>query len=144
MRSWVMTTLLVTVGLMIWSIPAPAPATAQSQDGPGELWDAYPLDEREAEPIATPTADAPTPVRAPAAAGADETAAGWSLGVLLAGALAAFAVGVLLPLLRRDRPAPSRQRSDRRRCVTSGRAASPPAALAIGSTSGTSSDSRRE
>ena len=142
MRSWVMTTLLVTVGLMIWSIPAPAPATARSQDGPGELWDAYPLDEREAEPIATPTADAPTPVRAPAAAGADETAAGWSLGVLLAGALAAFAVGVLLPSLRRDRPAPSAVGPPALPDVRTRRFA--PSSTRDRQPSSTSSDSRRE
>ena len=59
-----------------------------------------------ADPAPTPTTAAPRPVRAPAAVEGDQTASGWSLGVLLAGALAAFAVGVLLPLLRRDGPAP--------------------------------------
>ena len=101
-----MTTLLVTVGLICGAIPIPAPATAQSQDGPGELWDAYPLEERAADPVPTPTSAAPRPIRAPAAVEGDQTASRWSLGVLLAGALAAFAVGVLLPLLRRDGPAP--------------------------------------
>jgi hypothetical protein len=101
-----MTTLMVTAGLMSGAIAAPEPTTAQSPDGPGELWDAYPLEEREADPVPTPTSAAPRPVRAPAAVEGDETAAGWSLGVLLAGALAAFGVGVLLPLLRRDGPPP--------------------------------------
>ena len=141
MRSWVMTTLLVTVGLMIGSVPAAAPATAQSQDGPGELWDAYPLEEREADPVPTPPSAAPRPVRAPAAVEGDETAAGWSLGVLLAGALAAFAVGVLLPLLRRDGPEPpaagppARRVRNRRFVPSSERDRQP---------SGMSSDSRRE
>ena len=106
MRARVTTTLMVMVGLMSGAIAVPVPATAQSQDGPGELWDAYPLEERAADPAPTPTTAAPRPVRAPAAVQGDQTASGWSLGVLLAGVLAAFAVGVLLPLLRRDGPAP--------------------------------------
>ena len=88
MRARVTTTLMVMVGLMSGAIAAPVPATAQSQDGPGELWDAYPLEERAADPAPTPTTAAPRPVRAPAAVEGDQTASGWSLGVLLAGALA--------------------------------------------------------
>ena len=140
MRGRVMTTLMVTVGLLSGAIAVPA--TSQSQDPPGELWDAYPLDEREADPVATPTTAAPRPVRAPAAARLDETATGWSLGVLLAGALAAFAVGVLLPLLRRDRPAPSAVGPPAPRSVRARRFA--PSSTRDRQTSGTSSDSRRE
>ena len=135
-----MTTLMVTAGLMNGAISAPA--VAQSQNGPGELWDAYPLDEREADPVATPTIAAPRPVRAPAAAQVDETATSWSLGVLLAGTLAAFAIGVLLPLLRRDRPAPSAVGPPGLRSVRTRRFA--PGTTRDRQASGTSSDSRRE
>jgi hypothetical protein len=100
MRARVVMTLMVTAGLMSGTVGSPTPA--QSQDGPQELWEAYPLDERESDPAPTPSRDASGPARAPATVEADERAARWSVGVLLGGALAAFAVGVLLPLLRRD------------------------------------------
>jgi hypothetical protein len=135
-----MTTLMVTAGLMSGAISAPA--AAQSQNGPGELWDAYPLEERQADPVPTPTSPAPEPVRAPAAMESDETAAGWSLGVLIAGALGAFAVGVLLPLLRRDRPVPSGAGPPATRSVRTRRFA--PSTARDRRASGTSSDSRRE
>lgn len=143
MRARVVMTLMVTAGLMSGTVGSPTPA--QSQDGPQELWEAYPLDERESDPAPTPTRDASGPARAPATVEADERAARWSVGVLLVGALVAFAVGVLLPLLRRDHRAP----------VPAGAA---PAARAVGnrrfapgaareretSGTGTSSDPRRE
>jgi hypothetical protein len=104
-----MMTLIGAAVLSSGAIASPSPTMAQSQGGPEELWEAYPLDEPE---------DSRTPAPTPASGGgeppsliepADATDDGrtrWSLSVLLLGALAAFCVGLGLPLLRRDGPLP--------------------------------------
>ena len=150
MRARVVMTLMVTAGLMSGAVGLVPKATAQSQDGPQELWDAYPLDERETDPLPTPTSDAPGPARAPATVEADEGAARWSVGVLLVGALVAFGVGVLLPLLRRDDrvplPAGAAQggRQEGARGVRNRRFAPGTARDREASSTRTRSDSRRE
>ena len=93
------------VAAFVWSgvVTDPPFAIAQTQGGPEELWEAYPLAEPEdPRPAPTPTAAAERPRSLPAAAMEE----GWPIAVLLAGALAAFLVGALLPQLRRDGPAP--------------------------------------
>lgn len=105
------------VAVVVWSgaVTGPPFAMAQSQGGPEELWDAYPLAEPEdPRPAPTPTAAAERSRSLPAAAMED----GWPIAVLLAGALAAFLVGVLLPQLRRDGPAPVPAQPPPRRRVT--------------------------
>jgi hypothetical protein len=149
-RARVAMTLMVTAGLMSGVVELVPTATAQSQDGPQELWDAYPLDERETDPLPTPAGVAPGPARAPATVEADEGAARWSVGVLLVGALVAFAVGALLPLLRRDHRVPlpagaaPAGRREGARGVRNRRFAPDPARDGETSPTRTSSDSRRE
>jgi hypothetical protein len=111
LRVRVLMTLMVAV---MWSgaVTAPPMAMAQSKGGPDELWEAYPLDERDDPRAApTPTVAAERPRSLPATAMED----GWPIAVLLGGALAAFLVGALLPQLRRDGPAPAPAGLPRRR-----------------------------
>ena len=105
------------VAVVVWSgaVTGVPFATAQSQGGPEELWNAYPLDERDdSRPAPTPTAAAERPRSLPTAAIED----GWPIAVLLAGALVAFLVGALLPQLRRDGPVPVPAPPPPRRRVT--------------------------
>ena len=143
MRGRVMMTLVVMASLVIGASGPPSPAAAQ--DEPRELWEAYPLEEREADPVPTPPGVTRRPMREPATLESDDAATGWSLGVLLVGALLAFAAGVLVPLLRHDRPQPlpSAGGPPERRVRTRRFA---PGARRDRETSGarTSSDSRRE
>ncbi len=77
------------------------PLGAVAQSGPGELWEAFPLDPRAGEP-ATPPAPAPAPEGAPPAAGSD--GGGGILIVSGAAALVALgAVGAYALLARRQR-----------------------------------------
>jgi hypothetical protein len=99
--------MILLIATVVWSgaVTGPSVTTAQSRGGPEELWEEYPLEER-ADPRPAPTPTAAPEKRPAATRPATAMDDGWSIAVLLVGALGAFLIGALLPQLRRSDPVP--------------------------------------